>query len=195
MQRGLMTHQEVAQGLAEAAEFEQRLKPTPPEPIDESLWSRAGGKVGNVPGMPAKEVPKATRAINAMVKAAADAKAAFSSYKKDPENLSPVELYKALGKVLNGAGLVRSAIWRSGSLPKDLPDYSDPAVGPEPWHEEVELAESAISARDKATKAAMTEIKRYANQSNKTLTPTMVKQMETFISQAIATAMMYHGVK
>jgi len=97
------------------------------EHLDEVLWSRAGGRVGHVPGMSPKDVPKANHAINAMVKAANEVKAEFSSYKKNPENLSPVVLYKSLMEVLKSADWVAAQIWR-GPLPKDLPDYSDPNV-------------------------------------------------------------------
>mgnify|MGYP001819922265 FL=1 len=56
------------------------------------------------------------------------------------------------------------------------------------------MSSKAAAARDKAVKAAMTEIKRHANQSGKTLTPTMVRQMEAFITNAVASAMTYYGV-
>jgi len=56
------------------------------------------------------------------------------------------------------------------------------------------VSSKAVQARDKAVKAAMLEIKKHANQTGKTLTPTMVRQMEAFIASAVSSAMAYYGM-
>lgn len=56
------------------------------------------------------------------------------------------------------------------------------------------LSSNAAVAAQKSTKAAIQEIKKYANKSGKTLTPTMVAQMQLFILNAVSSAMAYYDI-
>lgn len=87
---------------------------------------------------------------------------------------------------------------------KDLMEGIDAKLGEHGYGEAIgpkvvggtgqELSGNAAGAAQKATKAALQEIKKHANKTGKTLEPKMVAQMHLFILNAVSSAMAYYDV-